>query len=67
MLKDHRQQNDEWISRMRSDLDDEKRILAEEKAIVEAARRELAGQQEAFQQKSEKLDAIMRQVQGLKD
>lgn len=66
MLKDHRQQNDEWIARMRSDLDDEKRFLAEEKAVVEAARRELAGQQEAFQQKSEKLDAIMRQVQGLK-
>lgn len=67
MLKNHRQQNDEWIGRMRDELNEERRVLAEEKATVEAGSAELARQQETFQQKSKKLDAIMRQVQGLKD
>lgn len=67
MLKNHRQQNEEWVSRMRDELNDERRSLAEEKATAEEANAELAKQQEVFQQKSKKLDSIMRQVQGLKD
>jgi peptidoglycan hydrolase CwlO-like protein len=67
MLKNHKQQNDEWIGRMRDELNEERRVLAEEKAAAEAANADLARQQETFQQKSKKLDAIMRQVQGLKD
>lgn len=67
MLKSHRQQNEEWVSRIREELNDERRALAEEKAAAEEASAELASQQEAFHQKSKKLDAIMRQVQGLKD
>lgn len=67
MLKSHQQQNDEWIGRMRDELNEERRVLAVEKAAIEAGNAELAGQQETFQQKSKKLDAIMRQVQGLKD
>ncbi len=67
MLKNHREQNEEWIERMRGELDEERRVLAEKKAAAEVASANLASQQEAFQQKSKKLDAIMRQVQGLKD
>ena len=67
MLKNHREQNEEWIGRMRGELDEERRTLAEEKAAAEEASAELATQQETFRQKSKKLDAIMRQVQGLKD
>lgn len=67
MLRSHKEQNEEWIGRMRDELNEERRLLAEEKAALEAGTAELAIQQEAFQQKSKKLDAIMRQVQGLKD
>lgn len=67
MLKSHKEQNEDWIGRMRSELDLERRVLAEEKAAAKEASADLAKQQEAFQQKSDKLDAIMRQVQGLKD
>ena len=67
MLRSHKEQNEEWIGRMRNELDEERRLLAEDKASLEAGTAELATQQETFQQKSKKLDAIMRQVQGLKD
>lgn len=67
MLKNHKQQNEEWIGRMRDELNNERRCLAKERAEAEEASAEFAQQQEVFQQKSKKLDAIMRQVQGLKD
>ena len=67
MLKHHKQENEEWVSQMHSELTSERKALAEEKAAAEAASAALAKQQEIFQQKSNKLDAIMRQVQGLKD
>ena len=67
MLRSHKEQNEEWIGRMRGELDEERRALALEKAAAEEASADLARQQETFQQKSKKLDAIMRQVQGLKD
>lgn len=67
MLKSHQEQNDAWVSKMRQELDNERRNLAEEKMAAEQASLELAKEQEIFQQKSKKLDAIMRQVQGLKD
>ncbi len=67
MLKNHRKQNETWVSRIRDELDNERRELALERAAAEQASLNLAKEQEAFQQKSKKLDAIMRQVQGLKD
>lgn len=67
MLKHHKQENEEWVSHMHKKLTTERQGLAEEKAAAEEASAELARQQELFQQKSAKLDAIMRQVQGLKD
>ena len=65
MLENHRSQNEEWISKVRSENDSERRSLAEEKAALERASAELARQQDVFTQKSKKLDAIMKQVQGL--
>ena len=67
MLKDHQEQNNTWVSRIREELDNDKWVLAQEKAALESASLELAKEKEAFQQKSKKLDAIMHQVQGLKD
>ena len=65
MLENHRSQNEEWIGKVRSENDTERRTLAEERAAMERASADLARQQDTFQQKSKKLDAIMRQVQGL--
>lgn len=65
MLDNHRLQNEEWISKVRSENDSERRSLAEERAAMERASSDLAKQQDVFQQKSKKLDAIMKQVQGL--
>ncbi|XP_065905090.1 uncharacterized protein [Dysidea avara] len=65
MFENHRKQNDEWIERMRQEIDAERRATAEEKMTWQRANEELQKQQETFQQKSKKLDAIMKQVQGL--
>ena len=65
MLENHRSQNEEWVEKVRSENDTERRSLAEERAAMERASAELAKQQDIFQQKSKKLDAIMKQVQGL--
>ena len=65
MMDSHRVQNDEWITKVRSENDSERRSLAEERAAMERTSAELARQQDTFTQKSKKLDAIMKQVQGL--
>ena len=65
MLEEHRSRNEEWIAKIRSENDTERRTLAEERAAMERASADLARQQDVFQQKSKKLDAIMKQVQGL--
>ena len=65
MLASHRAQNDEWISKVRFENDSERRSLAEERAAMERTSADLARQQDVFTQKSKKLDAIMKQVQGL--
>lgn len=65
MLESHRQQNEEWMERMRLENDAERRALAEERARQEKVSVELAKEQEMFTAKSKKLDAIMKQVQGL--
>ena len=64
MFENHRKQNDEWIERMRQEIDAERRATAEDKMTWQRANQELQ-KQEVFQQKSKKLDAIMKQVQGL--
>ena len=67
MLTKHQEQNDAWIKQIKEESDKERRALAEERAMAEQVSAELAREQEAFTQKSKKLDAIMKQVQGLKD
>lgn len=67
MLKHHKQENEEWVSHMHSKMTSERQALAEEKAAAAEVSARLTKEQEIFQQKSNKLDAIMRQVQGLKD
>ena len=49
---------------MRQEIDAERRATAEE-MTWQRANEELQKQQESFQQKSKKLYAIMKQVQGL--
>lgn len=65
LFDNHHKQNDEWIERMRQEIDAERRATVEEKMTWQRANEELQKQQESFQQKSKKLDAIMKQVQGL--
>ncbi len=67
MLSKHEEQNEAWLKKIKVEVDKERRILAEEKAMAEQTSAELAREQEIFTQKSKKLDAIMKQVQGLKD
>lgn len=50
---------------MRQEIDAERRATVEEKMTWQRANEELQKQQESFQQKSKKLDSIMKQVQGL--
>lgn len=65
MFDSHRQQNEEWVEKLRTENDSERKALAEERARLDKAGAQLATDQETFQQRSKKLDAIMRQVQGL--
>ena len=65
LFENHRKQNDEWIEKMKQEIDAERRATTEEKMTWQRANEELQKQQEAFQQKSKKLDSIMKQVQGL--
>jgi hypothetical protein len=67
MLDRHRAQNEVWLEKTRGEIDDEKKQLAEQKAILEKGQAELAADRQAFSEKSRKLDAIMKQVQGLQD
>ena len=54
MFENHRKQNDEWIERMRQEIDAEYRAIAEEKMTLQRANEELQ-KQEAFQQKRKPL------------
>jgi len=67
MLAKHQEQNEAWLRQIKKETDKEKQSLAEERAIAEQVSADLAKEQEVFSQKSKKLDAIMKQVQGLKD
>ena len=67
MLSKHQEQNESWLRQIKQESDKEKQSLAEERAMAEQVSAELAREQEVFTQKSKKLDAIMKQVQGLKD
>ena len=65
LFENHRKQNDEWIEKMKQEIDAERRATTKEKMTWQRANDELQKQQEAFQQESKKLDSIMKQVQGL--
>ena len=65
MMDTHRSQNEGWLEKIRSETDEERRELARQRAVLERSSAELAKDQEEFTLKSKKLDAIMKQVQGL--
>eukprot|EP00118_Oscarella_pearsei_P025967 m.309129 g.309129 ORF g.309129 m.309129 type:complete len:484 (+) comp45546_c0_seq1:23-1474(+) len=65
MFEEHKDQNDKWISKMKDENDKEKKWIAEEKARWEAAHEKLTKEREIFDQKSTKMDALMRQFQGI--
>jgi len=65
MFDSHQRQNEEWVERIREENDATRKELAEQRAQLEKESTELMADKETFQQKSKKLDAIMKQVQGL--
>ncbi|XP_065834621.1 rab9 effector protein with kelch motifs-like [Oscarella lobularis] len=65
MFEQHKIQNEEWIHKMRKENDKEKKWIAEEKARWEAAHEKLTKEREIFDQKSTKIDALMKQFQGI--
>jgi len=65
MFHSHQRQNEEWVERIREENDTTRKELAEQRAQLEKESTELMADKETFQQKSKKLDAIMKQVQGL--
>ena len=65
MFDSHRVQNEQWLEKIRQETDSERRALAQQRAVLDKANTDLSKEQEEFAQKSKKLDAIMKQVQGL--
>lgn len=65
MLDSHREQNEEWLERIRTETESERRGLARQRATLDKEAALLAREQEEFAAKSKKLDAIMKQMQGL--
>ena len=77
----HQKDNEKWIESLRQENDKERKAIAEEKVkniivislincIMQAKllqeKNEFESEREKFNEKSNKLDAIMKQVQGLK-
>jgi hypothetical protein len=60
MLECHRAETEQWITEQRLEVDAQRLHLDNEAT-------ELQGAKELFTEKSRKLDAIMKQVQGLAD
>ncbi len=65
MLDNHREQNEEWLERIRVETEGERRGLARQRAALDKESSLLSREQEEFAVKSKKLDAIMKQMQGL--
>ncbi len=65
MLDSHREHNEEWLERMRVETEAERRGLARQRAALDKETTLLTREQEEFAVKSKKLDAIMKQMQGL--
>ncbi len=65
MLENHREQNEGWLEKIRAETESERRILARQRAALDKEGALLAREQEEFGTKSKKLDAIMKQMQGL--
>ena len=60
MLECHRAETEQWITEQRLEVDAQRLHLDNEAT-------KLQGAKELFTEKSRKLDAIMKQVQGLAD
>ena len=67
MLENHRATTEEWIARHRLEVDAQKKGNEELRAHLDREALELQASRELFAEKSRKLDAIMKQVQGLAD
>jgi hypothetical protein len=62
----HMRDNEEWVESMRRENDEKRKEIAEETARLCKERNDLDKEKMKFAEKSNKLDAIMKQVQGLK-
>lgn len=67
MLEQHRRETEEWITKERLQIDAQRKVIEERKVQLDHKAEELVKSQENFAAKSKKLDAIMKQVQGLAD
>ena len=67
MLEQHRRETEEWITKERLQIDVQRKAIEEKKVQLDHEAAELIKSQEHFAAKSKKLDAIMKQVQGLAD
>jgi hypothetical protein len=67
MLESHRAETEQWITKQRLEIDAQRRGNEEVRLHLDNEATELQGAKELFTEKSRKLDAIMKQVQGLAD
>lgn len=67
MLEQHRRETEEWITKERLQIDAQRKVIEEKRVQLDHEAAELIKSQENFAAKSKKLDAIMKQVQGLAD
>lgn len=67
MFAQHRRETEEWITRERLQIEAERKANEEKQVQLDHEAAELTKSQENFAAKSRKLDAIMKQVQGLAD
>ena len=67
MFDQHRRDTEEWITRERLQIDAQRKANEEKRVQLDHEAKELTKSQENFVAKSKKLDAIMKQVQGLAD
>ena len=67
MFDQHRRETEDWLTKNRLYIDAQKRRNEEMKVQLEEESAELKKAQQNISDKGKKLDAIMKQVQGLAD
>lgn len=65
LIQRHKKENEAWISERQAEFDVQKAACDAEWAHLRAQQEQLAADKEAFIEKNKKLDAIMKQFQGL--